>query len=464
MRKTILVIISLLILFGAAFYFFLYPMLEIVSGYNAKNMCSCQFVSGLKKDRIEKEDLGFTILWMASNEIDTINKTVHSSVWGMQPKVAVYREGLGCSIIKNENDKTFLSRKVSISPNTYAPEIFPEGNVTGSPAMQQAIDAAFDQNDSEPLVRTRAVVVIKDGKLIGERYAGGIDRNTPLLGWSMTKSVTAALTGILVKNDFWRVEDPLPVDSWKNDDRKNISLKNALQQTVGLKWEEVYSSVSSATKMLYEKGDMGKYAASLPLEYEPGTHWKYSSGTTNIIANVMEKAFSSNQEYLEFPQVALFGPIGARDFIIETDASNHFVGSSYGYAPARSWAKVGMLYLNKGNWFGNQIIDSSWVAASVVAVPESHGEYGYQFWLNQGGKYENYSRNAYWMNGYQAQQVAIHPEENMVIVRLGVTYDQTDFDFDGWTKKIIEAAKTSNRAEETTRVRLPEATRVSLSE
>lgn len=440
MRKTILVIISLLVLIGLAFYFFLYPKLEIISGYNAKIMCSCQFVSGLKQERIEKEDLGFSLLWLATNEIDTLNKTVHSSVWGMQPKVAVYRKGLGCTVVRNENDQKFRSKTISIDPKTYSPEIFPEGNTAGSKSMQEAIDAAFDQDDSKPLMRTRAVVVIKDGKLIGERYAEGIDRNTPLLGWSMTKSITAALTGILVKKGFWKPTDPLPVEGWKNDERKNITLQNALQQTVGLEWEEVYASVSSATKMLYEKDNMGEYAASFPAEFQPGTHWKYSSGTSNIIANVMEKAFPSKDEYLQFPQFALFAPIGARDFSIETDATNHFVGSSYGYAPARSWAKVGMLYLNQGNWFGNQLIDSSWVAESVVPAQDSDGGYGYQFWLNRGGKYKNYSPSSYWMNGYQGQQVAIHPEENMVIVRIGVTYDQKDFDFDGWTKKIIDAA------------------------
>ncbi len=441
MKKTIIVIISLLILIGLAFYFFLYPKLEIISGYNAKIMCSCQFISGLKKDRIEKEDLGFSVLWLASNEIDTIKKTVYSSVWGLQPKVAVYRKGLGCTILNTENNQAFRPQTISVRPEDYAPEIFPKENISGSKAMQEAIDAAFDKDSSKPLLRTRAVVVIKDGKIIGERYADGIDSNTPLLGWSMTKSITSALTGILVKRNFWEIKDPLPVDSWKNDDRKKITLKNALQQTIGLEWEEEYGKVSSATKMLYEKDNMGEYVTSFPLEFQPGTHWEYSSGTTNIIANVMRKAFPSIDDYLLFPQKALFGPIGARDFIIETDATNHFVGSSYGYAPARSWAKMGMLYLNQGNWFGNQIFDSTWVAQSIVPAADSKDGYGYQFWLNRGGKYKNYSPAAYWMNGFQGQQVAIHPGENMVIVRIGVTYDEDDFDFDGWTKKIIDAAE-----------------------
>lgn len=441
MKKTIWIILSLIILLGVGFYYFLYPKLAIISGYNAKILCSCQFVSGLSQQRAEREDLGFTLLWLASNDVDTINKTVVSSVWGFQTKKAIYREGLGCTLVREGVGAAFKSKRVDLDSKEYAPNIFPGRTIVGTPKMQEAINAAFDQDAHEPLLRTRAVVVIKDGKLIGERYAKGVTRSTPLLGWSMTKSITSALTGILVKAGFWKAENPLPVESWQSDTRKNITLKNALRQTIGLKWTEDYSTVSPATIMLYEKNNMGKYAASFPQEYKPGSHWEYSSGTTNIIANVMRQAFETDQAYLNFPQEALFQPIGARNFIIETDATNHFVGSSYGYAPARSWAKVGLLYLNRGNWYGNQILDSSWVAQTLVAAPGSDGSYGYQFWLNQGGHFENYGRNAYWMNGFQGQQVAIHPEENMVIVRLGVTYDEDNFNFDAWTKKIIAAAR-----------------------
>lgn len=441
MKKTIWIILTLIVLLGMGFYFILYPKLAIVSGYNAKILCSCQFVSGLSQERVEREDLGFSLLWLASNEVDTIKKTVRSNVWGFQPQKAVYREGLGCTLVQPGTKATLKSGSAALKAKQYTPDIFPDRNVKGSEKMEAAIAAAFDSDSAKPVLRTRAVVVIKNGKILGEKYAQGIDRNTPLLGWSMTKSITSALTGILAKRGVWQPEDPLPVSIWQDDQRNKISLKNALQQTIGLKWEEDYSSVSTATKMLYESANMGMYAASFPQVYPPGTHWEYSSGTTNIIANVMAQTFTSMDDYLNFPQNALFGPIGAQNFTIETDASNHFVGSSYGYAPARSWAKVGMLYLNRGNWFGNQILDSSWVAESIVPATDSEGGYGYQFWLNAGGHYKNYSPDAYWMNGFQGQQVAIHPHENMVIVRLGVTYDQKDFDFDGWTRTVIEAAR-----------------------
>ncbi len=441
MKKTIIIVVSLLLLILLALYFFVYPKLEIVSGYNAKILCSCVFVSDMSQEKAEAEDLGFSLLWLSSNAVDKEGKTVKSNVLGMHPKMAVYRKGLGCTLINNTDDDDFLSKSIEIDSESYAPEIWPTQNVAGSKTMQDAINMAFDEGEENPIYRTRAVVVIKDGELVGERYGEGFSKESKLLGWSMTKSITSALSGILAKRGFWNPSAPMPVSSWQKDERGQITLENVLQQTVGLKWDEDYANVSTATKMLYSKDNMGAYAASQPLVSKPGSVWEYSSGTSNILAGTMRQAFSNTDEYLSFPQSALFGPIGARNFVIETDATNHFVGSSYGYAPARDWAKVGLLYLNMGNWFDNQIIDTSWVATSVIAVAESDGAYGYQFWLNQGGKFQNYSPDSYWMNGYQGQQVSIHPEDNLVVVRIGVTYDQADFPFDAWMKEIKAAAK-----------------------
>lgn len=441
MKKTIIITFSLLLFILIALYVFVYPKLEIISGYNAKILCSCEFVSGISQEKAEAEDLGFTLLWLSSNTVDREAKTVKSNVFGMHPKMAVYRKGLGCTLINNMDNEGFVNRSLEMDTASYAAEIWSSQEVLGSKAMQEAINMAFDEDKENSVYRTRAVVVIKNGELVGERYGKEFSKESKLLGWSMTKSITSALSGILAKRGFWSVSEPMPISSWQKDERAEITLENALQQTVGLKWDEDYANVSTATKMLYEENNMGAYAASQPLESAPGTIWEYSSGTSNVIAGAMRQAFENADEYLNFPQTALFGPIGARNFVIETDATNHFVGSSYGYAPARDWAKVGLLYLNMGNWFGNQIIDSSWVAASVIAVPESEGQYGYQFWLNQGGKFQNYSQDSYWMNGYQGQQVSIHPEDKLVVVRIGVTYDQADFPFDAWMKEIKSAAK-----------------------
>lgn len=436
MKPRSFVAILILIIVVLVFYKVLYPKLEIVSGISAKNLCSCMYVSGLSQEEAEQTDLGFSLLWLSSNSVDEKNKVVFSNVLGMHTKKAVYRDGRGCTLEGDSNLEPY-NPKDDIN---YADDIWPNELISGSAEIQSALQGAFD-NPGESVLNTRGVVVIHKGKIIGEAYAEGIDKDTPLLGWSMTKSIASTLAGILSKDGYWRLEDPMNITDWQTDDRRDITLNNLLQMSSGLNWEENYGAVSTATKMLYESDDKGGFAQNQNLISAPGSEWVYSSGTTNILSRAMAEAFPAQETYLQFPYERLFGPIGAKSFVLETDASGHFIGSSYGYASARDWAKVGLLYLQEGNWNGEQIIDSAWVAYSQTPAPASEGAYGGHFWLNRGGKFESYDDNAYWMAGFHSQQVAIHPDKDLVIVRLGVTYERGAFDFDGWTKKIYTLLK-----------------------
>lgn len=440
MKKTFSIALSLIILLGIVFYIFLYPRFEIVSGFNAKVLCSCTFVTEIAQERAEREELGFSLLWLASNTIDRTNQTVTSSVLGMQKKTAVYRKGLGCALVNALDVEEVGKHQRDLSAVAFAEEIWPDQNVQGTKRMKEALQSAFDA-EGENKLNTRAVVVVKDGELIGEAYADGINRDTPLLGWSMAKTITGLLAGILAGDGEWSLEAPLPIDEWQDDDRAEITLRDAMQMSTGLQWDEDYGNVSFATKMLYSSDDMGKYAQSLNLAHHPGTHWEYSSGTSNILARTMGNFFADATAYQNFPYKRLFGPVGARSFVIETDASGHFVGSSYGYGSARDWAKLGLLALNKGNWQGNQVVDSTWVSFMTEPVEDSDGQYGGQTWLNQNGKFSNYSSDAFWMGGFQGQQVSVHPDKNMVIVRLGVTNTRGDFDFDAFAKAVFDAVE-----------------------
>ncbi|HKL04137.1 MAG TPA: serine hydrolase [Cryomorphaceae bacterium] len=441
MKKTVSFLLSLIILLGIVFYIFVYPKFEIVSGFNAKVLCSCTFLSGIDQERAEKEELGFSLLWLASNTIDEMDKTVTSSVFGMHQKTAVYREGFGCALVNDLDVDEIKEQQRGLTDQNYTADIWPDREVVGTEAIQNALRKAFDKEGEEKLI-TRAVVVLKDGQLIGEAYADGVGRKTPLLGWSMAKTITGFMAGILVGDGHWELDSSLPIEEWANDERSDITLKNAMQMSTGLAWEEDYGKVSFATKMLYGSDDMGAYAQSLSLAYHPGEHWEYSSGTSNILARTMENFFADESDYHSFPFRRLFEPIGAESFVLETDASGHFVGSSYGYGSARDWAKLGLLALNKGNWQGTQIIDSTWVTfMTEVPAKDSDGQYGGQTWLNRNGKFSNYSEQAYWMGGFQGQQVSVHPDKNMVIVRLGVTNTRGDFDFDAFAKEVFEAVE-----------------------
>ena len=206
----------------------------------------------------------------------------------------------------------------------------------------------------------------------------------------------------------------------------------------GLEWEENYSTICDATKMLFLAEDMGKVQLDKPAQFKPNTHWNYSSGTTNLLSLILKRQFKTQQEYLDFWYSAVIDKIGMNSMIVEQDMSGTFVGSSYAWATPRDWSKFGLLYLNKGNWNGEQILDESWVKYTATPTNTSEGRYGAQFWLNAGGKFPDVPRDMFYCSGYQGQMVAIIPSMDIVIVRMGLKEDPA-FEFNGFLKGIIES-------------------------
>ena len=173
------------------------------------------------------------------------------------------------------------------------------------------------------------------------------------------------------------------------------------------------------------------------MEAEPGEKWYYSSGTTNLLMLLMKSYFPTQEEYLDYLNKELFNKIGAYSFLIEPDASGGFVGSSFGWATARDWARVGQLYLNGGSWGNEQILPADWVefVQQEPSDPEAKDLYGGQFWLSN--IHPDLPSDAYYMNGFHGQRVMIIPSKELVIVRLGVTYFG-GFDFGGTVNQIIK--------------------------
>ncbi len=440
MKKTIVLIFSLLLLLAATFYFVLYPKLEIIAGYNAKILCSCIFVSHIPEDTATRIDLGFGPLWLATNSVDYRSKTVESSVWGLHPKKAIYRDGLGCTLFHNISETEVSSQKFNIDELPFSEDIWPEDDQKPQGALYEALASAFDVR-GESLLNTRAVLVVKDGQLLGEMYGDGFDKHNKILGWSMMKSVNAALVGLLIRDGKWQLDQAAPVNLWKNDERSAITIRHLLNATSGLDWEEEYGSVSTATIMLYATDQMGVYASNRPLAHQPGSEWYYSSGTSNLLAQLVSEQFPDKKSYWNFAYERLFAPLGMRDFLVETDASGTHVGSSYGYGSARDWAKFALLFQQMGHWQGQQLLDTAYVEFCTTATETSGGRYGGQFWTNGHGKYKSYSNSDYWLDGFQGQQVSVHNDHGLVIVRLGVMYDEKNFDFDAWVGQIISATR-----------------------
>jgi CubicO group peptidase (beta-lactamase class C family) len=279
-------------------------------------------------------------------------------------------------------------------------------------------------------MRTRAVVVVYDGKLIGERYAPSFSRSSKFLGWSMTKSIISALIGILVKDMKINIDDPAPVPEWNNtnDPRHSITTKNLLQQMSGLNFHEGYYKKSDVTQMLFDTDDMAAFAASHPLKYQPGTHCSYKSGNTNILSRIIRHTVGENA-YHSFPYQKLFYKLGMNSMIMEVDASGTFVGSSYSWGTARDWARFGLLYLNDGLYNNERILSKNWIEQTVtLAGSNQDGEYGYHFWLNTGKnndsstrRFPNVPTDMFYASGFDGQAVFIIPSKKLVVVRLGLT-------------------------------------------
>ena len=250
----------------------------------------------------------------------------------------------------------------------------------------------------------------------------------------MTKSITNALVGILVKEGKLDVQEPAPVTEWRQDNRSKITLHHLLQASSGLEWSESYfSPTADFHKMFIKSDDKGGYALSRPLAYEPGTFFQYSSGTTNIISKIIRQTVGDSA-YYKFPFEKLFYKIGMTHAIIEPDASGTFVGSSYSYATARDWARFGLLYLNDGVWNDERILPAGWVKYSTTPAPTADmGRYGAQWWLNAGDanniehrKYPDIPADTYWADGFEEQYVMVIPSKKLVIVRLGVSHHGFD--------------------------------------
>jgi CubicO group peptidase (beta-lactamase class C family) len=456
--------IAIILAAGVFGYFKLGKIALGGTGYNAKIVCSSVFVSGRNFADVESVDLEATSIVPLNNEIDPMNKTASSTLFGLFKQTAVYREGLGCTLAVDVSEEAIAKRIDAIpKPAPPLPEnvLWPEGKMVDvddlppevdREKLKAAMEFGFIDPDPTHPIRTRAVVAIYKGRIIGEKYAKGFSYNTPLLGWSMTKSVTNAMVGILVKQGKLDIYAPAPVAEWEKpgDPRSKITLDQLLRMSSGLKFIEAYESsiTSDVILMLFQAPDMGAFAASMPLASEPDSVWSYSSGTTNIISRIIRRTLGSDERYYAFVREELFDRLAMRHAIIEPDASGTFVGSSYMYATGRDWARIGLLFLNDGIWQGTRILPEGWVAYSTTPTPKANrGQYGAQFWLNAGppGRpemryYPSLPTDLYYMSGHDSQMVAVIPSSSLVIVRLGYTPSSVaTWDEEKFLKNFIDA-------------------------
>ncbi|MEO8108991.1 MAG: serine hydrolase [Ginsengibacter sp.] len=430
----------------------------IMTGFAAKQLCTCTFVSGRDQKDIEANELGFFPISFVKNIIDLKDSSVTSTILGMAKKKAIYRQGIGCTLINNLTEKELRSQAFvipGISPSNTDSIAWPKGDMVAD-TLNKAIDKiklnaavakAFTETIPGKKQRTRAVVVLYDGQIVAEKYAPNYNKYSKMYGWSMAKSITSALIGILVKQGKLNIDAPAPVPEWSDarDKRHTITIKNLLQQTSGLKWGEIYTRASDVTNMLYKNDDMPAYTAMHPLANTPGTFFNYSSGNSNLLARIISQSVGE-KEYASFPFNALFYKLGMYNTLIEQDASGTYIGSSYIMATARDYARFGLLYYNDGVWNGERILPEGWVKqTSTPPASNALKNYGYQFWINGFDKdhpsqikYPDVPGDMFYCDGFGDQYIYIIPSKKLVIVRLGLTLDKS-FDGNAFLKSIIES-------------------------
>ena len=415
--------------------------IRVGTGLVAHNVCSESFVSGLDPQTVFAETTdraGIRLLrWGLRYDLDRTRQTVDASVAGLLGSHAVFHEGLGCVLTHGSKEPYILKSDIAALRAPKTPPLLAEiaGPAVVEPAdpnLKAALDHAFDEPAAPPFRRTKAVVVVHEGKVIAERYAEGIGVDTPLLGFSMTKSVVNALIGILTQQGLVTPSMPAPIPEWRfaNDPRREIDVEHLLRMTTGLALDETNSGFDPSSQMVYLHDDMAGFAVRAAVVAPPGKRWAYSSPTTELLARIIRDAVGGPEQSLAFAWRELFNPLGMRNVTLEFDGAGTLQGSSYMLASARDWARFGLLYLNDGVVGGRRILHEDWVDFSAAATLDT--DYGAGFWTNR-SEHEHAKarvrlgipRDAFFASGDLGQRIVIIPSQHLVIVRLGHSVDPT---------------------------------------
>jgi CubicO group peptidase (beta-lactamase class C family) len=439
-----LILIGLSVL--AVFFIWLAP---VGAAYSAKIMCSAIFVNGLSSTRARDVDVladNNPLLTLITTNIDLRNQTVSAHAFGFRKRFAVYRPNLGCTLaddaehIAQLRNATPVMTPVAAQPLLTSP---PPANVDRR-ALNKLLFDVMDEPGLHPERRTRAIVILHQGKVVAERYADAITADTPLPGWSVTKSAFNVILGRMrFEGMLPDIQSPVLINEWQaepNDPRATINYDDLLRMRSGLAFDESYANpLSDVVQMLFIEPAAAGYAVSKPLENTPGSNFVYNSGASNILSAAIRNLSGSRATYLSRPTELLFRPLGMSSAVIETDPDGYFVASSFMHASARDWAKIGQLFLQDGVWEGERLLPEGWVGYSTSpAAEDPHGLYGAHWWLDlPGSRNEDGTprddiaqlpEDAFFSLGHDGQSMTVIPSRDLVVVRLGITRNRSAFD------------------------------------
>ena len=433
--------------------------IHVATGFAAHIVCTKTFVSGLDPQTVFAEitdRAGIRRLRsVLGYRLDRAGKTVDASVAGLFGSRAAFHDGFGCVLLHGPDGPYLLKSDIAALKTPKSPPLLAEIAgaaivVPSDPELKAALDHAFEEPATPPFRRTKAVVVVHDGTVVAERYASGVGVETPLLGFSMTKSVVNALLGILTQQGRISPSMPAPIAEWRGaaDPRREIEVEHLMRMTSGLALDETNTGFDPATQMVYLHNDMAGFAAKAAIIAPPGKRWAYSSPSTQLLARIIRDIVGGPEQTLAFAWRELFNPLGMRNVTLEFDATGTLQGSAYMLASARDWARFGLLYLNDGMIGGHRILPDEWVDFS--ASPTLGTDYGAGFWTNRsehehakGRVRSGIPRDALFALGDLGQRIVVLPSQHLVIVRLGDSVDPTGDlrGFERLVKEVIAATK-----------------------
>ncbi len=413
------------------------PMELGLAGY-AKVLCSAVFVSGREPKEAARNSGYFLMPPELADKpawtVDREKKLVRMTLDGVTRDAQFYGDQ-GCIIHQKDKPGIFF-RPVAVK--TRLPDArsqpWPMGDrvdETPLPAEidRAKLDAAVETAFADPAALTAGFIVLYKGRIIAERYMPGITSDTQLESWSMGKSITSTLFALLVKDGTYTIEQPAPVPLWQmpGDPRGAIRNVDLLRMSSGLRFIATQDPDYTPDKgypdhfYIYTGAvDAFEYSMNKPMQFPVNTEGRYRNCDPLTIGFLVRQAVTKRgEEYLTFPQRALFDRVGIRRQVLETDPYGNFLLTGYDYGTPRNWARLGLLYLQDGIWDGQRILPEGWTTfVSTPAPAWKRPVYGGLFWINGDGGW-NIPKNAYFMAGAGGQNTFIIPSHQLVVVRMG---------------------------------------------
>lgn len=444
-------------------------------GHYAKLICSAVYLAGREPRAFIASDLvrpdeGLTFPWSAIDlALDDERRTVTLTAPGGVSRTARFHGDQGSTILPVGRDAVYFT-PVAVPPlappaettpwplGDLLPEVPPPAGIDAA-ALDEALDAALDDGRWPAPPRTRALVVCQGGRLVAEQYAPGFDAQTRQICWSAGKSITAALIGILVGQGAFAPDDPAPIAEWHGpgDPRAAITIRHLLNMSSGLRFARGedepavrWTDRDDHMRIYTAPIDVFRHAIDRPLADPPNTIWRYRNCDPLSLGLIVRRTVEARgEDYLSFPQRALFDKIGIRRMVLEPDPWGNFIMTGFEYGVARDWARFALLHLWDGLWrpTGERILPAGWarlVSTPITATPDPiyagvhpGGHYGGQFWLNAAGRWPSVPRDAYWAAGRDGQLAIIIPSRDMVIARMGHSVGTASTGLDGYMDAIL---------------------------